>query len=119
MKKSESSRITAALLTSAILGIFCIVGIGFRLGFEGNAIFLISAWFNRIIMGLMIAFGGSIIILSNSTKLNVTLRGALFGLIVSFAWFLSTGFKDPMGFVAGIFYGIIIDHIATYFEVRK
>jgi len=39
-------------------------------------------------------------------------RGTLFGLIVSFAFYSSTGFTDVVSFLVGIVYGIIIEYIA-------
>jgi hypothetical protein len=37
------------------------------------------------------------------------LRGALFGLLVSFGFYSATGFQDHISFVAGILYGAIIE----------
>jgi hypothetical protein len=38
---------------------------------------------------------------------------------VSFALFVATDFLDPVGFLAGIVYGVIIDVVATrYASVR-
>ena len=37
------------------------------------------------------------------------LRGGILGLAVSFAFYSSTGFADPISFVAGILYGGILD----------
>jgi len=42
-------------------------------------------------------------------------RGAIFGLIVSFAFYSSTGFVDIVSFLAGIVYGIIIEYVAFRF----
>jgi len=39
-------------------------------------------------------------------------RGAFLGLLVSFAFYSSTGFKDAIGFIAGIVYGVIIEYAA-------
>ncbi|MBW8381203.1 MAG: hypothetical protein K0M69_01605, partial [Youngiibacter sp.] len=36
-------------------------------------------------------------------------RGAFLGLLVSFAFYSSTGFEDPISFVAGILYGVILE----------
>lgn len=112
-----NKRLVIAILTGAGLGIFCIIGIGWRLGFDGNGLFLVSAWFNRVVMGLAIGLAGSVKI--SGGALNRLWRGALFGLIVSFAWYLDTGFRDFMGFLAGIGYGIIIDWAATRYGEKK
>lgn len=39
-------------------------------------------------------------------------RGAAIGLLVSFAFYSSIGFGDPVGFIAGIIYGVIIEYCA-------
>ncbi len=44
-------------------------------------------------------------------------RGAFFGLVVSLAFYLSTGFIDVVSFLAGIVYGIIIEYIAFKYGV--
>lgn len=106
----DQRRILTALLTGAILGIFCIVGVGTRIGFENN-IFLIAMWYNRIVMGLMIGFAGNLEIAKGFK--NIIIRGTLLGLIVSGAIFLSTEFKDIPSLFAGIAYGGIIDFVAT------
>jgi len=112
----NKKRISTALLTGAILGIFCIIGVGNRLGFE-NLIFLIAMWYNRIVMGLMIGLAGDIQITKGPS--NVFIRGALIGLFVSSAIFLSTEFRDVPSFFAGIVYGVIIDFVASKYEKNK
>ncbi len=113
---SNKKRLLIALLTGAILGIFCIIGVGNRIGYE-HYIFLIAMWYNRIIMGLMIGLAGDIVITKNSS--NVFIRGAFLGLIVSSAIFLSTEFRDTPSFFAGVVYGIIIDFVATKYGKNK
>ena len=116
MNKIRSKRLFIAVIIGNILGILCILGMGFRLGFIGNISFLASAWFNRVVMGIVIGLSGDIIFFK---RYNTLIRGAFFGLIISFAWFLSTNFIDPIGFIAGIFYGVIIDYFATIIEKTK
>lgn len=106
----DKRRLTVAVLTGAILGIICIIGMGIRLGFAGNEILIMSAWYNRVMMGLVIGLAGSLVV---SRSYNVFVRGALFGVLISGAWFLSTGLVDPLGFLAGIVYGVVIDHVAS------
>jgi len=104
-------RILISTITGGLLGILCIVGVGLRLGFSGNWLFLFSMWYNRVLMGLLIGFAGSFMIVKS--KKNFYLRGLFFGLIVTSAHGLSTGFRDIPSFFAGLFYGLIIDYIAT------
>lgn len=110
------NRLILATLTGAFLGIFCIIGIGFRIGFSGNEWFLFSAWYNRVIMGLIIGLAGSLVFLKN--RFNPLFRGLILGFIVSYGWYLDTAFRDPMGFMAGLAYGIIIDWLATSFSKK-
>lgn len=41
------------------------------------------------------------------------------GLLVSFAFYSSIGFGDPVGFIAGIVYGVIIEYVAFRYEEIK
>lgn len=110
-------RLWLATIAGAVLGIFCIIGIGLRLGFSGNEMLLLGAWYNRLIMGLIIGLAGGITVWKG--KSNWVWRGLMFGLIVSFAWYLDTGFRDIMGFFAGLVYGLIIDFVATRYSQKK
>jgi hypothetical protein len=107
-------RIIIAVITGAILGIFCIIGIGFRLGFEGSGLFLFSAWYNRVLMGLLIGLASPIVIING--KNNVYIRGLLLGLVVSYSWYVASGNRDFVGFLAGVCYGPIIDWVATKYS---
>jgi len=108
-----NKRITIAVIAGAILGIACIIGMGVRLGYVGNEALLFSAWFNRVLMGLVIGLAGCWKV---KKMIAIIGRGAIMGLIVSFAWYASTGFIDSTGFIAGIVYGIIIDFVTTKLE---
>ena len=46
---------------------------------------------------------------SEKDKRKSLIRGALLGFLVSFAFYSSTGFEDPISFVAGILYGVILE----------
>lgn len=107
----SNKRLIVSIVTGAILGIFCIIGISVRLGFAGNELFILATWINRVVIGLVIGLASSYKIEKN-TK-NIILRGAFLGFIISGSFFLATSFKDVPGFVAGIFYGMIIDSVAT------
>jgi len=102
-----TQRMKVSLITGAILGGFCIVGASIRSGFDLNASYLFAFWYNRLLMGFVIG------LLDGKLGLpQVLCRGAGIGLLVSFAFYSSTGFGDPVGFIAGIIYGVIIEYVA-------
>ena len=110
-------RVVLATIFGAILGIFCILGAGGRVGgWTGNEILLIGLWYNRVIMGILIGFAGDLQLIKNGKNakwLNATLRGVILGLLVSLQFYLSTSLLDLPTFLAGIMYGIIIDVVST------
>ncbi|MGC9384798.1 MAG: hypothetical protein ACP5D6_09385 [Kosmotogaceae bacterium] len=110
-------RLLISIVTGAILGIFCIIGVSNRLGFRGNELFILATWINRIIIGLVIGLAPCYKIKNNTQ--NIIFRGAFLGFIISGSFFLATEFKDTPGFFAGIMYGIIIDFMATKYEKNK
>lgn len=107
----KNKRLVIALVTGAALGVFCIIGISVRLGFEGNELFMFATWVNRIVIGLVIGLASSFVIKENFR--NILFRGAMLGLIISGSFYLATNFYDTSGFFAGIIYGMIIDYVAT------
>ena len=109
-----NKRIIIAILLGVILGIACIIGVSVRLGFEGNELFILATWVNRVVLGLVIGLAPYYKI-QNNTR-NILLRGLFLGIIISGSFFLATDLKDVPGFFAGIFYGVIIDYVATKFE---
>jgi hypothetical protein len=110
-----NKRMVIGLLSGAVLGIFCIFGVKFRMGDQVDGIFLFATWFNRVIMGLMIGFYSPI----SNRIMHSVLRGALLGLLVSFSLYVATDFLDFTGFIAGIFWGVIIDIICTKYGISK
>lgn len=104
-------RLRTSLIAGAMLGFFCIIGASVRSGFELDASYLFAFWYNRVIMGLIIGLA-----CSESVHYKLILRGAFFGLIVSFAFYSSTAFHDLTGFIAGGFYGVIIEYTAFRFK---
>lgn len=108
-------RTSIGLIAGAVLGIFCIIGVNFRMGDQVTGLFLFATWFNRVVMGLMIGFYTP----ASKNLLHSAVRGGLLGLIVSFSLYSATEFIDTPGFIAGIVYGIIIDVLATKFGGEK
>ena len=107
-------RLAIGLLTGAVLGVFCIVGVGLRVGFEGNRGFLFAMWYNRVVMGLVIGLAGGLKLVDSEQ--NVLVRGFVLGLVVTTAITLSTEFRDWPSFFAGLAYGVIIDWVATRYS---
>ena len=99
-----TKRLKLALSGGAVLGIFCVVGAYLRSGGTASPTFIFALWFNRVIIGL--AVGAPWNATSKSKNL---LRGAFLGLLVSFAFYSSTGFQDHISFIAGVIYGVILE----------
>ncbi len=102
-----TKRMKLSLITGAILGVVCIVGASIRSDFGLGTAFLFAFWYNRLLMGFVIG------LLDGKIGMpKILFRGAGIGLIVSFAFYSSIGFGDPVGFIAGIIYGVIIEYVA-------
>ena len=97
-------RMKEALIGGALLGIVCVVGAYIRSGATASPVFVFSLWYNRVIIGLAVGAPWK-----ETSKSKALLRGAILGLLVSFAFYSSTGFQDPISFVAGIVYGVILE----------
>ena len=104
-----NKRLKLALAGGAVLGLICVAGAYVRSGFTASPGMVFSLWYNRVVMGLMIG--------APWPKVNMgkaLVRGALFGLLVSFAYYSSTGFQDHVSFVAGIVYGVMLEAWLKY-----
>ena len=99
-----SKRMKVSLLAGAALGVVCIIGALIRSGGSSGAGFLFALWFNRLLMGMVIGLMEDI-----KETPRLILRGALTGLLVSFAFYSADGFGDAVSFLAGIVYGVIIE----------
>ena len=105
-----TSRMKTSIIMGALLGVICIIGVGVRFGYRDNTVYFMGMWYNRLLMGVIIG------LVADRRRIIVILRGAALGLLVSLAFFISTEFRDPIGFIAGIGYGIIIDYFATNYS---
>ncbi len=103
------NRIKVSIITGAALGVVCIIGAMLRMGFLPLH-FLFAFWYNRVLMGVVVGLAPG----GQGTARSL-LRGAVIGLLVSFAFYSSTGFVDTTGFAAGIIYGVIIEYVAMTF----
>lgn len=99
-----NQRMIKSLIAGVLLGLVCVVGAYVRSNFTASADFVFALWYNRVIIGLLIGAPWK------SVNRNHSLfRGAILGLLVSFAFYSSTAFQDPISFIAGIVYGVIIE----------
>jgi hypothetical protein len=106
-----SKRLKISLIMGAMLGIVCIIGASLRSGFSLDGLYLFAFWYNRLLIGLVIGISQQ-----TARYPKALARGAFFGFLVSFAFYSSTSFNDPIGFVAGIFYGVVIEVVAKKYE---
>lgn len=99
-----SKRMRVALIGGVLLGIVCVIGAYIRSGFTASPTFVFALWYNRVILGLVVGAPWAI-----TNRRNALIRGALFGLLISFAFYSATAFQDPISFLAGIVYGVILE----------
>lgn len=97
-------RMKISLIGGVILGLVCVAGAYIRSGFTASPVFVFSLWYNRLIIGLVVGAPWE-----EKDKKTSLVRGALLGFLVSFAFYSSTGFEDPISFIAGILYGVILE----------
>jgi hypothetical protein len=81
-----------------------VVGAYSRSGGTASAALIFALWFNRVIIGLAVGAPWD-----TTSKSKNLLRGAILGLLVSFAFYSSTGFQDHISFIAGVLYGVILE----------
>ncbi len=104
-------RLLVCLISGAALGVVCIIGAMVRFGFEKDFVYLFSLWYNRLLMGAVIGLCPA-----HKSLPSAILRGAVLGLLVSFAFFATTGFVDFISFGIGVVYGILIEAVAIRVE---
>ena len=109
-----NKRLAIGIGMGAVLGVLCIIGVGLRLGFEGNRLFLFAMWYNRVVMGLVIGLAGGLRLIDS--KHNVLVRGFVLGLVVTASITVTSEFRDWPSFFAGLAYGVIIDWVATRYS---
>ncbi|HWP79134.1 MAG TPA: hypothetical protein VN446_00680 [Candidatus Acidoferrum sp.] len=99
-----TTRLKKALIGGGVLGILCVVGAYVRSGFTATPTFIFSLWYNRVVIGLAVGAPWE-----KTVKSRALLRGAVIGLAVSFAFYCATGFMDPVSFLAGGVYGVLLE----------
>jgi hypothetical protein len=110
-------RILISALLGAILGIFCIIGVNQRLPVNplpSPAIYLLGAWYNRFIMGILIGLAGELHFLTEKYRIwEAIIRGLIIGALVSVSFAFLQQELTWTYFFAGIAYGLIIDLAST------
>ncbi len=117
-------RLMISIPLGMLMGVFCIIGLSQRIPVSGvdpsNLIYLLGAWYERVIMGIIIGFAGELIIIKSKRSLfNAFLRGAILGLISSVGYGFFQQFIDVPFFLAGFIFGGTIDTIATFLTRDK
>ena len=117
-------RLIISIPLGMLMGVLCILGLSQRIPTGGvepsNSIYLWGAWYERVIMGVMIGFAGELVIFkSKRNLLNAFIRGAILGLFTSAGFGFFQQFIDLPFFFAGIIFGGTIDIIATYLSRGK
>jgi len=105
-----NKKLKISIITGALLGVICIIGGGIRMGYSGNGLYLFALWYNRLIMGVLIG------LTKMEPGMGGLIKGGNLGLMVSLAFYLSTGMTDRISFFAGIIYGVIIVAVARKYE---
>lgn len=109
----NTKRILIGTTTGAILGLFCIIGVGIRTNFE-DTWFLFAMWWNRVVMGFVFGIMRPEFKILNSK--SSLIRGGIIGAIVSSSIFVTSEFRDIPAFLAGIVYGVILDFVINTFS---
>ena len=97
-------RIFSGLILGALLGLLCIGGAYLRNPNGNDSVFLFSLWYNRVLIGLIIAILGR-----TKTYKFAIIRGLILGGLISYAFYVTTNYQDLISFLAGFLYGVIID----------
>ncbi len=108
-----NKRLLIGLLLGALLGVFCIIGASVRTTESLSSSYLLSFWFNRVLIGLVIG------LIFSTTPLKIRIvRGFLVGLFESFAFYSATDYYDLVGFLVGGVYGMIIEYVLFKVEIK-
>lgn len=114
MEGINPRRMAIALIVAAFFGFGCAYGTSTVdiPGFEMTMTYLLTIFYSRLLMGLVIGLSGPIRMLPGDLA-NAALRGGILGAIVSVGISFYGGAAIFIG--AGIVYGIITDVLATRF----
>jgi hypothetical protein len=118
----DVKRLTVGTLAGALLGVVCILGVAQRLPASpvpSAPLYLANAWFQRLIMGVLVGLAGGIRLLGAPSSLpNAALRGLLIGALTSVGFAFLGQQVTWTYFFAGLGFGLIAD-LATTALVRR
>ena len=107
-------RIIVAVVLGAIFGAFCAYGTSELdpevVGFEIDSALLLTTFYNRVLIGLLVGVGGGVALLKDVMN-NAALRGAVFGALISIGIGFYGGMEVLVAF--GAVYGLITDVVST------
>jgi len=107
-------RMSISLVVAALCGVFCAYGTSTVEipGFEVTIPYLLTIFYNRLLMGFVIGLAGDVKILKKE-PINSIIRGIIIGAIISVGISFYGGGFAFIG--AGILYGALTDFLATRF----
>ena len=110
-------RLIVGTVMGAFLGVFCIIGVSLRLPdpvYPNATVYLIGAWYNRVVMGSLIGLAGGIKLYKNENNpVNSIIRGAIIGAFVSVSFSFLSQAIELTYFFAGIVWGLVNDLVTT------
>lgn len=107
-------RIGWGTLCGMIAGIICVLGNIPNIPIDSaNASYLVIAFWERTILGLIIGCFGSVEIKKGNPIVDAIIRGAFFGMSLSWHMAFFSNIFSINYFFAGIVFGILIDIILT------
>ncbi len=119
MDHHKKLRLGIATGLGMILGLICILGQNLRMPanpLPNATIYLLGAWYNRVIMGILIGCADDWQFLKKKSLpiLNAVIRGAVLGTLVSISFGLLQQRIEIVYFLAGILWGILNDTLTTW-----
>ncbi|MHA1518863.1 MAG: hypothetical protein ACTSRK_01645 [Promethearchaeota archaeon] len=121
MEHLKKLRLGIATGLGMVLGLICVLGQSLRMPdnpLPNATIYLLAAWYNRVIMGILIGCADDWQILKPNTQskaiINAIIRGALIGTLVSVSFGLLQQRIEIVYFLAGIVWGILNDTLTTW-----
>ncbi|MHA1675171.1 MAG: hypothetical protein ACTSYI_16285 [Promethearchaeota archaeon] len=119
MDHNKKLRLGIATGLGMIFGLMCILGQNLRMPenpLPNATIYLLGAWYNRVIMGILIGCADDCQFIKKGShpNLNAVIRGAILGALISVSFGLLHQRLEIVYFLAGILWGILNDTLTTW-----